>query len=114
MAVVTAHINLFLAAKQLDLPKCSRLIIKEEFVIVEQCEAKVVNFTTYLSGHCGARLRLGEMMVSPILFLFLNVLLVLTLTRIWVNLQVQWDKIGKGDPEAGVANTRYCSFVQIR
>jgi len=64
VAVATAHVNTFLAAHQLGLPRCARIIAKGEFAFIEQCSVHQVNLTTTWDK-CGATLQWNNMTVSP-------------------------------------------------
>jgi len=59
-----ALINPWLAANQLELPTCSKLIAAGNFAIVQQCEAVNVTFNTIITK-CGATLKYNNMTIHP-------------------------------------------------
>ena len=63
VAIATAHVNQFLAARQLGLKNCAKLVAKGEYAFVELCEIKQVNFTTVFDL-CGAALSYNNQSIS--------------------------------------------------
>lgn len=64
IAIATASINPWLAAKQLNLERCTRLIAAGEFVMAQKCSALKVTFQTEVT-HCGPQLKFNNNSISP-------------------------------------------------
>jgi hypothetical protein len=63
-AITTAHINPWLAAKQLQLGQCTRLVTAGDVAMIQQCQPMTINFETVLTK-CGPTLRIGDSTAHP-------------------------------------------------